>query len=78
MSLNEYSSDHGQCPTCGRCRCCGSYGFSFRFPTWQDITSNPIDYNNDIVNGINSLIDRARVDSSLQITEKDIRAAFPL
>ena len=71
-----FGLEHGACPTCGRCRCCGQYTLTFpdlNFPTTTVVipdnmgmeSLNPIDK-------LMNLIGAVRCDSSFPIDRKTV------
>lgn len=42
-----FQLEHGTCPTCGRCRCCGQNQFS---PTGWDINTTQLDLSSQTLN----------------------------
>jgi len=76
----QFNQDHGPCPTCGRCRCCGNQGFCFSYGFNQDppttISGESPDEEviaDDYITKIMQVIAAVRCDSSYPVTEEQIR-----
>lgn len=70
-----FGFDHGACPTCGRCRCCGQYILSFPDITNTTVVIEPNIVNTDDLNSIDrlmQLIGNVRCDSSFPIDRKTV------
>lgn len=71
-----FGFEHGECPTCGRCRCCGQYGLTFPGVVNTTISIEPattgdIDDPNSI-DRLMRLISSVRCDSSFPIDRKTV------
>lgn len=75
-----FSVEHGTCPTCGRCRCCGQYAFTFPdlnvttvvVPSHEDVVRNIMSEGLDTIDKLLQLIGNVRGDSSFPIDRKTV------
>lgn len=76
-SMNEcFGFDHGACPTCGRCRCCGQSTFVFpdlNITATSVAIQEQVDIESlDSIDKLMNLIGAVRCDSSYPIDRKTV------
>lgn len=75
-----FGLEHGACPTCGRCRCCGEYSLTFPhinattvvISSHEDVVRNIMSEGLDTIDKLLQLIGNVRGDSSFPIGRKTI------
>lgn len=67
----SFFDEHGECPTCGRCRCCGQDQLSF--PGLSTFTTSVgLSEELDPLDKLIKLIDAVRCDSSYPVDQKTL------
>ncbi len=76
--MDSFNLEHGICPTCGRCRCCGQHTFTFpdlnvTTTVIEPTTGGTVEFDQlNKINKLMELIKGVRCNSSFPIDRKTV------